>query len=288
MKQSGIFLINKPINISSHNLLLILKKKFNINKIGHAGTLDPLASGLLIVLVNQATKISDFLLNDDKEYIVTMRFNILTTTGDITGDIIKNQNQNISKEEFKKILMRFIKKYDQVPPIYSAIKVGGKKLYEYALKKQDVVIPSRLISIYDLQLLNFNFPDVEIKVKCSKGTYIRSLVVDIAKEINMIATVINLKRTMSGTFSLKDSNYIENVNEKNLLTISEVLSCKMPIIEYEEHIDIINGKVIILSNYQNQYILFVNKQKQPLAIYFRKDDNKYYCKRGLWLNNEDN
>lgn len=287
MEQSGIFLINKPINISSHNLLLILKKQLNINKIGHAGTLDPLASGLLIVLVNQATKISDFLLNDDKEYIVTMGFNILTNTGDITGDIIEKQDQKVSEEKFKKTLMGFIKKSEQVPPIYSAIKIKGKKLYEYALKNQDVIIPSRLIEIYDLELLNFNFPNVEIKVKCSKGTYIRSLVVDIAKEMNMIATVINLKRTMSGVFNLKNSNNIENINEKHLLSISKVLSPKMPIVEYENYIDIINGRAITLNHHHEQYILLVNKQKQPLAIYFRKDDNNYHCKRGLWLNNEN-
>ncbi|WP_342262998.1 MULTISPECIES: tRNA pseudouridine(55) synthase TruB [unclassified Spiroplasma] len=284
---SGILLIDKPTGMTSHQVVSYLKKKFKYYKVGHAGTLDPLATGVLIILVNQATKISSLLLNATKEYLVTMQFNVLTNSGDITGNVIANDNKLITKEQFLNCLKFFPLSYNQIPPKYSAIKFQGKKLYEYARKDQEVLLAKRLVKLDYLELVSFDFPYVSLKVKCSKGTYIRSLVVDIAKTLNTIATVKKLQRIASGAYKISNCCELDKIQERNMISLSNVLQDYMPLINVKETKDIKNGKVIQLKDVENDTVLLTDNNQIPLAIYVKGLDNKYYCKKGLW-NDENN
>ncbi|XP_022710774.1 uncharacterized protein LOC111273348, partial [Varroa jacobsoni] len=172
---------------------------FGLQKVGHAGTLDPLASGVVLCLVNQGTKLSDYLLNDDKQYQVTMTLFQATTTYDAEGEVVESQTPfHLNQETINEVFTKYNGlTYQQTPPLYSAIKLRGKKLYEYARQNQPVTITPRPVTIKKLTLLGFTDQTITFEVCCSKGTYIRSLVVDLARELNTIAYVSTLRRTSS-------------------------------------------------------------------------------------------
>ena len=178
----GIIIIDKPKGCTSHDIVNILRKELNTKKIGHTGTLDPNATGVLPILVGQATKISKYLIEHDKTYQVEMKLGEETDTLDSEGKIIKKQETKVLDEKkIKEVLNSFIGKQKQIPPIYSAIKINGKKAYEYARKGQEVEIPPREIEIYDIKFISYSNDTIQFEVKCSKGTYIRTLCKDIAK-----------------------------------------------------------------------------------------------------------
>lgn len=194
----GIIIINKPKEYTSNDVVNKVKKILN-TKVGHTGTLDPNATGVLPLLLGKGTKFSKYLTNHDKEYIATLKLGQKTTTADIEGEIIEIQevNKEIFDEKYlEKILNSFIGKQTQIPPIYSAIKVKGKKLYEYARSGQSVDIPSRSIEIYNIRLIKVDSANNEIvfDVECSKGTYIRTLCEDIAKKIGTVGFMKDLQR----------------------------------------------------------------------------------------------
>lgn len=289
IQPSGIYLLNKPKGITSNDLIQKVKRKFNVKKIGHAGTLDPLATGLMIVLINQATKISNYLLSSDKCYEVTMKLFIDTDTKDITGKVLKEEEPfKIGKSDLKNAIDKYNGyMYDQYPPIYSAIKVKGKKLYEYARenKEEQVEIKSRTVTINKCELIEYNQKEntIKLKVDCSKGTYIRSLVTDIANDLGTIATVIDLERTKSGEFLLENAKTIEDIKESDYLSIYDALILnKHTLIEYHLERDIKQGKPINLLN--NDPIAFiVNDKKEVIAIYKHVAQDLYVCQRGLWV-----
>jgi len=214
---NGILLIDKPSGITSHDVVKIIRKKFKIKKVGHAGTLDPLASGLLIIMIGKYTKKSNILSNQSKKYLVEMKMFLETDSGDITGKIVKKTTKKIFlKEEIKEIMNNFNDyEYWQIPPIYSAIKIKGKKLYEYARKKIEIKIPPRLVKIKKILFINYCRKEDKIvfEVECSKGTYIRSLVKDLAFKLENIATVIKLRRISSGNFNVNESFDLKEINE---------------------------------------------------------------------------
>ena len=221
----GIILINKEKGCTSHGIVNKVKHILN-EKVGHTGTLDPNATGLLPILVGKGTKISQYLINHDKEYEVELKLGIKTDTADIEGKILEEKNVEdkiFERENIIKSLNKFIGKQKQIPPIYSAIKINGKKLYEYARKNIDIEINPRDIEIYEIKLNNIDKENKLIKfaVKCSKGTYIRSLCEDIAKELGTIGFMKELNRTKVGIFDIKDSIKIEdleqNINNINFL-----------------------------------------------------------------------
>ena len=184
-KLNGIILINKEKGCTSHDVVYKVKKLTN-SKVGHTGTLDPNATGVLPLLIGEATKISKYLINHDKEYEVVLELGKKTSTADVEGEVIEEKevpDKSLEEQYVKEILKTFIGKQEQTPPIYSAIKVNGKKLYEYARKGQEVKLEPRQIEIYGIELLNINKAEKQInfRVQCSKGTYIRSLCEDIAK-----------------------------------------------------------------------------------------------------------
>ncbi|AUB31459.1 tRNA pseudouridine(55) synthase TruB [Spiroplasma floricola] len=285
--KSGIFLINKPQNITSNDLIQKIKKKLGIDKIGHAGTLDPLATGLMVILVNQATKISNYLLSSDKSYVVTMKLFVQTDSQDITGNIVEEETyKKISKSLVKEIIKKYNGYiYDQYPPVYSAVKVDGKKLYEYARKNQEVVIKPRKVTIKECELIEFNqkLGTIKLKVRSSKGTYIRSLVSDIAKDLETIATVSQLERVSSGGFLLENAKTIEEIEFSDLINMYDSLMInEHPIVEYHRVRDIKQGKTITLTGINYPIVFIIDDQKTVIAIYKHIAHDLYKCQRGLW------
>ena len=237
---NGILIVNKPKDYTSHDVVAKVKKILNIKKVGHTGTLDPNATGVLPLLLNQGTKLSKYLIEHDKEYEVTLKLGIKTDTLDGEGKII--EEKEVVMDEFKNIedvLNSFIGKGEQIPPMYSAIKVNGKKLYEYARNGQTVEVKPREIEIYNIELQEVVKEEKEIKFKvsCSKGTYIRSLCKDIAIKLGTIGYMKELKRTKVGIFEIKNSITIEELEknkeeviQKNIITMEELLKDKEKII----------------------------------------------------------
>jgi len=213
--KSEILLINKPFGITSSKILQLIKKKLGVKKIGHAGTLDPMATGLLVAMTNDFTKFSNFLSGQSKCYYAEIKLFVETDTGDMEGQIIKIQNPFfLSFKRVKNVLERFQSlEYCQQVPLFSAVKINGKKLYEYARKKEEIeVIPSRNVNIYNIRLISYDSEKgvIKFEVECSKGTYIRALVRDIVLEMEVLGTLYRLKRTKSGYFSVADSLNFED------------------------------------------------------------------------------
>lgn len=201
-----ILLINKPSGITSYDVIRIIKKKLHPKKIGHAGTLDPLATGLLIVLIDDATKRSAEFINLNKEYFAKMRLGIQTDTGDLDGSVIKKcPVPELNRKKIETVLNKFKGKIKQKPHMYSAVKYKGKKLYEYARAGVKVKIKSREINISKIKLIDYNPEEIAIKVNCSKGTYIRKLVEDIAEKLKTCAAVSELVRTKIGKYLISDA-----------------------------------------------------------------------------------
>lgn len=214
----GILIINKPKNYTSNDIVNKVKKLLK-TKVGHTGTLDPNATGVLPLLLGKGTKFSKYLINHDKKYIATLKLGIKTSTADVEGDILEQKDVSpelLNESSINEILKSMEGKQTQTPPIYSAIKVKGKKLYEYARQNKDVEIPTREICIYSLKLVNINKEENEIsfEVECSKGTYIRTLCEDIAEKMGTIGFMKELNRLKVGDFSIDQAISLETL-ERN-------------------------------------------------------------------------
>ena len=271
----GVIVIDKEKDYTSRDVVNIVGKHFKTKKVGHTGTLDPLATGVLVICIGQATKLVELLTNHDKEYIADITFGIETDTLDITGNILKEENTNFSKEELEKVLKEYQKEYDQTVPMYSAIKINGKKLYEYAREKEEIELPSRKVKIYKIDLLKYeqinNKTHIQIKCNVSKGTYIRSLIRDIALSLNTVAIMTDLRRTKVGKFTLKDSILLEDLeNNDKIYSIEQILK-KYPTIEVDNNLEFkIKNGCKIPNTYNQEYIIFKNKEK-VLGLYKNED-----------------
>lgn len=224
LKMDGILIINKPSGITSHDVVLKLRKILNQKKIGHTGTLDPLATGVLVLCIGKATKIVQFLQCEDKEYEGEIIFGIKTNTGDITGEIIEERDcNNIEEVNIKEIFNGFKGESLQTPPAFSAISVNGERLYKLARRGVKVDLKPRKINIYNLEILDISKGKntiVSFRVKCSKGTYIRSLCEDIGESLGCIASLKSLRRISSGIFHIKESFTLEDIEvfvDKNII-----------------------------------------------------------------------
>ncbi|MCF8000896.1 MAG: tRNA pseudouridine(55) synthase TruB [Halanaerobiales bacterium] len=220
--QPAILNVLKPPGMTSFDVVGYIKRVLNIQKCGHTGTLDPAAAGVLPVCINKGTKIIPFLPEEEKEYIALVELGVITDTLDIDGEILKEDDnwKLLRKEEIINTINNFKGEYQQKPPIYSAIKKNGKRLYHYARNDENVEIKKRKIEIKDIEILNIDLPIIKIKVKCSRGTYIRSLARDIGKKLNTNSYLKNLLRTKSGPFNLKDTILLDEISEKNLNNIT--------------------------------------------------------------------
>jgi tRNA pseudouridine55 synthase len=204
MKVFGLMLVDKPVGPSSHKVVSIVRKGTGIRKVGHAGTLDPRASGVLVLCLGSATRLSEFLSTASKRYEAVIRFGTSTETYDAEGDAVRITGAAPSEEEIRSILPDFMGEIEQTPPPYSAIKVQGKKAYELARQGEDVELDPRMITIYHLDFVQYNPPDLTVSVECSAGTYIRSLAHDFGEKLQTGAHLANLRRVKSGPFTLED------------------------------------------------------------------------------------
>lgn len=268
----GILIINKPKQYTSHDVVAKVKKICG-EKVGHTGTLDPMATGVLPLLLGQGTKLSKYLINHDKTYIATIQLGKKTDTLDSEGSILEERivdGKLFNKENVQRVLECQIGKQIQTPPIYSAIKVNGKKLYEYARKGVEVEIPKREIEIYNIELLDINEKDktIEFRVHCSKGTYIRTLCENIAEKLGTIGYMKELNRVQVGQFNLNQAITVEELeknkeNEKflnqHLITVQNFFE-KYPIIELkEEKLKLfLNGVQLTNNNDDGLYQIKVN------------------------------
>lgn len=278
---NGIIVIDKPKDYTSRDIVNIVSKKLNTKKVGHTGTLDPLATGVLVLPIGRALKVSELLTSNTKEYIAEVILGYETDMLDITGTEIKRNIPNVTKEELLKVLKSYIGKYNQEVPLYSAVKVGGRKLYEYARSGTTVIPPSKEVEVYSLELisdLKHIKGAVEFTIKCevSKGTYIRSLIRDIAYSLNTYGTMKNLIRTRQGIFTLKDAYTLKDIEENNykLLSIKECLpNIKTTVIEKPLLTKVKNGMVLDKFFKENMSLL-LDKEGKEIAIYIASGDNK--------------
>lgn len=260
----GIIVINKEKEYTSHDVVAKLKKKSNISKVGHTGTLDPNATGVLPILIGKGTKFSKYLINHDKIYEVELELGKKTDTADIEGKVIeeKNVDEKYIKENLLQVLESFVGKQEQIPPMYSAIKKNGKKLYEYARAGEKVEIEPRKIEIYKIDLNKYDKNIISFVVSCSKGTYIRSLCEDIAGKLNTVGYMKNLKRLQVGKFNIKDAVYIDDIDLKNvnehLITLEEILRETPCINLSEKKLKLfINGVQLTANNIDGLYKIYV-------------------------------
>ena len=268
---NGFILVNKKKNMTSRDVVNSLIKILNTKKIGHTGTLDPFAEGLLLVAVNKGLKVVKLLNYKDKEYIAKVRLGIKTDTLDITGNILEEIKEDLNKEELEEVLQSFIGDYSYEVPIYSAIKVNGKKLYEYAREGKKVEIPIKDSYIYDIKLINIEENSFTFSVKVSNGTYIRALVRDISKKINKIMTLEELTRTKIDSLLLKDAYTLEDIKNNNfkLLKINDLLNYKEVELSGYLEAKVLNGNKIKLKEKEDN-ILFI-KETEEIAVYTREE-----------------
>ncbi len=263
-----LLIVNKEKNLTSRDVVNELTKIFNTKKIGHTGTLDPIATGVLVCLFGKYTKLVDLLTSLDKEYIAEIKLGIKTDTGDITGNIIENKSFNITEGSIIKVFEEFPKKYEQIVPKYSAVKINGKKLYEYARNNIEIELPKREVSIFSLELIRFDKDIIKFKAHVSKGTYIRSLIEDICEKLGTVGTMNNLIRTKQGNFDIKDSFTLDDINNGNFKfqNIHEFL--KYPSIEInDELIKTIKNGGRIRNIYNIQDKVIFTYQGENIAIY---------------------
>ncbi len=278
----GIMIIDKPYNVTSRDVVNKICKKFNTKKVGHTGTLDPIATGVLVLGINSGTKIIELLTSDEKIYVAEIQIGIKTNTGDITGEIIEEKEiKEININLLNDILNKLTGTYIQEVPIYSAVRVNGKRLYEYARNNETVELPKREVTISYIKLLEEptmidNNLCFKIETKVSKGTYIRSLIEDIGKLMNIPTTMKNLRRISQGIFTIEESKTIEEITEKDIKNIKDALNNYDKII-VDENLEakIRNGSIIDKLS-DSELIVILNKKEELLAIYkiYEKDSTK--------------
>lgn len=273
---NGILVVNKPSGYTSRDVVNVICKKFGTKKVGHMGTLDPLAKGVLVVAIGKALKIVELLSNDTKVYVADVILGYETDTLDVSGVKVKKNGVNVSKDDIERVLGKFIGKYLQEVPLYSAVKVNGKKLYEYARRGIDVKAPSKEVEIFSLELLDAPkyLDDVvcfRIKCKVSKGTYIRSLIRDIGYELNTYGTMGDLIRIEQGKFSLDDASSLEDIlnDHYKLFNIRDVLDdIDVTLIDDDILKKVLNGMTLPCF-FDGDMSILVDKNNREIAIYKR-------------------
>ena len=274
---NGILVINKPINYTSRDVVNKIGGILKTKKVGHTGTLDPIATGVLVVCVGNTTKLCELLTSEYKEYIATIKLGIKTDTLDTTGTILETKDYNVTEQQIKEVLNSFLGTSIQTTPIYSAVKVNGKKLYEYAREGIEVDLPKREINITNIELLSYKDDEIIFKTTVSKGTYIRALIDDICTKLNTVGTMSSLQRTTQGNFSIEDSYTIEDIENGNykLLSIEESLTNIETITINENLYNQVKNGSIIDKTFTND-IACLSYEGKIIAIYqtYHKDNTK--------------
>ena len=271
LESNGLLIINKEKGYTSRDIVNIISREFETKKVGHSGTLDPLATGVLVITINKYTKLNTLLTSEYKEYIAEVTLGIKTDTLDIEGRVLDKKEVHINKNDLEKTLKKYEKSYMQEVPIYSAVKVNGKKLYEYAREGIHVKLPQKEVTIKKIELLDFKENKFTFKCLVSKGTYIRSLIKDILDDLNAIGTMSNLIRTKQGIFDISDSYSLDDIKKGNfkLLKIKDVLDIEQIKVDDDLKFKILNG-VRLKGKYPDR-VLFLDEDEE-LAIYKKDGD----------------
>lgn len=279
----GFYNILKPTGVSSGFVVNKIKRITN-EKVGHLGTLDPSASGVLSIAVGKATKFFDYFLNKDKEYVALAKFGVLTNTLDSDGEILKRENVQVSLEDIKKVLPSLCGKVDQIPPIFSSKNVNGERAYDLARQGKQVVLEPKKVQIYSIKTEKLTQNNLfRIKIHCSSGTYVRSIIRDIAEKIGTVATTVCIIRTCSGKFEISDSITLDELAEnpgKHLIKINSILN--LPEIELSllQAKDLFSGKEIMLDRDDGEYLSFYQGEEfSVLKIENKKATNKIYLSK---------
>lgn len=264
---NGLIVVNKPEGYTSRDVVNKLNHIFGTKKIGHTGTLDPIATGVLVCCIGSYTKLVNHLTSYDKEYIAEIKLGIKTDTGDITGNVIEEDySYDVNSDMILKVFKEFPKTYNQVVPKYSAVKINGKKLYEYARENIDIELPKREVNIYSLELLEFNNGIIKFKTKVSKGTYIRSLIEDLCIKLNVLGTMNSLIRTKQGNFDINMAVDLFDIDEHtHLLKTEEFLDVNTYTLNKKLYDLVINGNMLKISISNGYYNLVYNNEL--IALY---------------------
>ena len=259
----GIILINKEKGITSRDVVNMVCKRLKTSKVGHTGTLDPVATGLMVLCVGNGCKLVELLTNHDKDYIAKVKLGIKTDTGDITGNVLDEGKFIINKEKLLAILNSFNGEYMQTVPLYSSIKVHGKKLYDYARENINVELPKHRVSIRNLKLLELTNDSFRFSVTVSSGTYIRSLINDIGEKLGIYMTMEELQRTRVGDFYLADATSVDNLK---IIPIIEALKLKKVEVDSDTFLKKISNGVKIANIYNTDMVMFI-KNNKVISIY---------------------
>lgn len=270
---NGVIVVNKPKGITSRDVVNKLVKVFGTKSIGHIGTLDPMATGVLVCLIGKYTKLGSIMVNHDKEYIATFKLNVLSDTLDSEGKVLKTDNKIISLEDMQGAIEHFNGlTYMQEVPIYSAVKVNGKKLYDYARNNEDVILPKKEVTIYKLELVSFE-DEVKIKCKVSKGTYIRALIRDICAYLGTYGVMTDLVRTKLGDYDIGDAYSLDDISngKYKLYRLEDIFDLDVRYINDDNHKQIYNGNIVKDKN--SNYILYKDGDKE-IAFYTRFNEEE--------------
>lgn len=271
--RNGILLIDKPKGMTSRDVVNVVCKKFNTKKIGHTGTLDPIATGLMIICVDKATCLVDIITSEDKEYVATVKLGVLTDTLDITGNIIEQKEFDVKLEDLKENLDSFVGTYLQEVPLYSAIKVNGKRLYDYAREGKEVILPKKEVTIKSIELISLNDDSFTFKVLVSKGTYIRSLIRDIGNKMNVLMTMSELRRTKINDYNVNNAKKIDDFSIDDIIPVEKFLDLTKVLVTDNLEKKVLNG-VRIKNIYNSDMVMFFNKDNKLLAIYKNNEKNE--------------
>ncbi len=271
MSEFGIILIDKPAGITSFDVVKKIRKITNIRKVGHTGTLDPFASGLLPVCIGKATRIADKLSSKDKEYIVTMKLGIKTDTGDKTGKIIEKKIQEFEINDLKQIIPDILNISEQIPPKFSAVKIDGKRAYELARKDEEINLKARPIKIIYFEILKYEHPFISYKTLVSKGTYIRVLSETFAEKLGAIANTWELRRTKIGKLNIRNSIKLEELTQENwknyLSSIPDILPDFLRITLKKEEIESFqNGRFFAVAETNQNEIMVLDEENNCIGF----------------------
>lgn len=279
----GFYNVLKPTGVSSGFVVNKIKRITN-EKVGHLGTLDPSASGVLSIAVGKATKFFDYFLNKDKEYVALAKFGVLTDTLDSDGTVIEKDNVNVSLEDIEKIIPKMCGEVLQVPPIFSSKNVNGERAYDLARQGKDVVLEPKKVQIYSINVEKTHQNNLfRLKIHCSSGTYVRSIVRDIAKELGTNATTVCIIRTASGKFKIDESVTLDDIaenKEKHLIKINSILNLLEVELEEKQAKDLFSGKEILLDKDDGEYLSFYKSEEfSVLKVENKKAINKIYLSK---------
>lgn len=270
---NGVIVVNKSKGITSRDVVNKLVKVFGTKSIGHIGTLDPMATGVLVCLIGKYTKLGSIMVNHDKEYIATFKLNVLSDTLDSEGKVLDTDDKKISLEDMQGAIKHFNGlTYMQEVPIYSAVKVNGKKLYDYARSNEDVILPKKEVTIYKLELVSFE-DEVKIKCKVSKGTYIRALIRDICAYLGTYGVMTDLVRTKLGDYEISDAYSLDDISngKYKLYSLEDIFDLDVRYINDDNHKQIYNGNIVKDKN--SNYILYKEGDK-AVAFYTRINEEE--------------